>query len=114
MTAPGAEPDPHQLARLLKESGSALDPDGVAALIAGVLAADADIREGAVIERHQLAIGALTLPPSRDRGPRRNKEIDERHGSKLLHLYGALQKMGIPEGKTMRKSADQPCKCQQP
>src|SRR5437763_10435416 len=43
MTARGAEPDASQLARLLKESGSALDPDGVAALIAGVLAAPPEI-----------------------------------------------------------------------
>src|SRR5712671_3861472 len=46
-----------------------------------LLAADADIGERAVIERHQLAIGALPLPPSRDHGARRNKEIHERHGS---------------------------------
>src|SRR2546429_6116779 len=45
------------------------------------LAADADIREGAVIERHQFAKGALPLPPVRDRVARRNKEIDERHCS---------------------------------
>src|SRR5207302_3066678 len=43
MTAPGAEPDPRQLARLLQEAGSALDPDGVAALIAGILAAPPEI-----------------------------------------------------------------------
>src|SRR6266851_3466377 len=46
-----------------------------------LLAADADIGKRAVIERHQFAIGALPLPPSRDRSARRNKEIDERHGS---------------------------------
>ena len=39
------------------------------------LATDADIREGAVIERHQLAISALPLPPARDRRARRNKEV---------------------------------------
>src|SRR6266851_1296834 len=38
MTAPGTEPDRRHLARLLKEAGSALDSDGVAALIAGILA----------------------------------------------------------------------------
>ncbi len=43
MTAQGAEPDRRQLARLLKEAGSALDPDGVAALIAGILAAPPEI-----------------------------------------------------------------------
>src|SRR3979490_1662119 len=43
MTVPGAEPDPGHLARLLKEAGSALDPDGVAALIAGILAAPPEI-----------------------------------------------------------------------
>src|SRR5260370_35243761 len=43
MAAPGAEPNPGQLARLLKEAGSALDPDGVAALIAGILAAPPEI-----------------------------------------------------------------------
>ncbi len=43
MTARGAEPDRHQLAHLLKEAGSALDPDGVAALIAGVLASPPEI-----------------------------------------------------------------------
>src|SRR5713101_2627988 len=43
MTARGTEPDPRQLGRLLKEAGSALDPDGVAALIAGILAAPPEI-----------------------------------------------------------------------
>jgi Xaa-Pro aminopeptidase len=43
MTARGAEPDRRQLAQLLKEAGSALDPDGVAALIAGILAAPPEI-----------------------------------------------------------------------
>src|SRR5216684_6245165 len=43
MAAPGAEPNPGQLARLLKEAGSALAPDGVAALIAGILAAPPEI-----------------------------------------------------------------------
>src|SRR5438270_7628752 len=43
MTAPGKEPDRRHLARLLKEAGSGLDPDGVAALIAGVLAAPPEI-----------------------------------------------------------------------
>src|SRR5438552_1033144 len=43
MTAPAREPDPRQLARLLKEAGSALDPDGVAALIAGILATPPEI-----------------------------------------------------------------------
>src|SRR5260370_7205720 len=39
MTATVAEPDRRHLAHLLNEAGSALDPDGVAALVAGVLAA---------------------------------------------------------------------------
>ncbi|MGC2413929.1 MAG: aminopeptidase P family N-terminal domain-containing protein, partial [Stellaceae bacterium] len=43
MTARGAEPDRRRLAQLLKEAGSALDPDGVAALIAGILAAPPEI-----------------------------------------------------------------------
>src|SRR5260370_14902319 len=43
MAAPGAEPNPGQLARLVKEAGSALDPDGVSALIAGILAAPPEI-----------------------------------------------------------------------
>ena len=43
MTAPGGEPDRRHLARLLKEAGSALDPDGVAALIAGILASPPEI-----------------------------------------------------------------------
>ena len=43
MTVRDAAPDPRQLARLLKESGSALDPDGVAALIAGILATPPEI-----------------------------------------------------------------------
>jgi len=43
MTAQGAEPDRRRLARLLKEAGSALDPDGVGALIAGILAAPPEI-----------------------------------------------------------------------
>jgi len=43
MTAQGAAPDRRRLASLLKEAGSALDPDGVARLIAGVLAAPPEI-----------------------------------------------------------------------
>src|SRR5229473_1902324 len=43
MTAPGTEPDRGHLARLLTEAGSVLDPDGVAALIAGILAAPPEI-----------------------------------------------------------------------
>jgi len=43
MTARGSGPDPRRLARLLKEAGSALDPDGVAALVAGILAAPPEI-----------------------------------------------------------------------
>ncbi len=43
MTAPGAAPDRRRLADLLKKAGSALDPDGVAALIGGVLAAPPEI-----------------------------------------------------------------------
>src|SRR6266700_4076983 len=43
MTARGTEPDRRRLAQLLKESGSPLDPDGVAALIAGILAAPPEI-----------------------------------------------------------------------
>src|SRR5260221_11501574 len=43
MTARGTGPDRRRLARLLKEAGSALDPDGVAALIAGILAAPPEI-----------------------------------------------------------------------
>ena len=43
MTAIDREPDRNELARLLHESGSAFDPDAVAALIEGVLAAPAEI-----------------------------------------------------------------------
>jgi Xaa-Pro aminopeptidase len=43
MTARGAEPNRRQLAQLLKEAGSALDPDGVGALIGGILAAPPEI-----------------------------------------------------------------------
>src|ERR1700676_2582678 len=43
MTAGGAQPDRRRLARLLEEAGSALDPDGVAALILGILAAPPEI-----------------------------------------------------------------------
>jgi Xaa-Pro aminopeptidase len=43
MTAVGSAPDRGRLAQLLKEAGSALDPDGAAALIAGVLAAPPEI-----------------------------------------------------------------------
>ncbi len=43
MTAPGTEPERRHLAHLLEEAGSALDPDGVAALIAGILAAPPEI-----------------------------------------------------------------------
>src|ERR1700674_4761549 len=43
MTARGAQPDRRRLARLLKEAGAALDPDGVAALVEGVLAAPPEI-----------------------------------------------------------------------
>src|SRR6266568_1942122 len=77
-----------------------------------LLAADADIREGAVIECHQLAVSALPLPPSRDRGTARNKEIDERHDRNSYPLW-CTAKMGIAGTKTMRKIADQPCTCQE-
>ena len=43
MTAILAEPDRGRLAELLREAGSPLDPDGVAALVAGVLAAPPEI-----------------------------------------------------------------------
>jgi Xaa-Pro aminopeptidase len=43
MTAKGVAPNRDRLAQLLKEAGSALDPDGVAELIAGVLAAPPEI-----------------------------------------------------------------------
>jgi Xaa-Pro aminopeptidase len=43
MTAMAMEPDQRRMAQLLKDSGSALDPDGVAALIGGVLAAPPEI-----------------------------------------------------------------------
>ena len=43
MTATGVAPDRDRLAELLREAGSALDPDGVAELIAGVLAAPPEI-----------------------------------------------------------------------
>jgi Xaa-Pro aminopeptidase len=43
MTARGAQPDRRRLARLLKEAGSGLDPDGVDALVEGVLAAPPEI-----------------------------------------------------------------------
>ena len=43
MTQTGAVPDRGRLAQLLTEAGSPLDPDGVAALIAGVLAAPPEI-----------------------------------------------------------------------
>jgi Xaa-Pro aminopeptidase len=43
MTARAVEPGRSQLTHLLKEAGSALDPDGVAALIAGVLASPPEI-----------------------------------------------------------------------
>jgi Xaa-Pro aminopeptidase len=43
MTARGEGPDRRRLARLLKEAGSAHDPDGVAALISGILAAPPEI-----------------------------------------------------------------------
>ena len=43
MTAQGIQPDRRRLARVLKEAGSALDPDGVTALVAGILAAPPEI-----------------------------------------------------------------------
>ena len=43
MTASVAEPDRRRLAQLLKQAGSALDPNGVAVLIAGILAAPPEI-----------------------------------------------------------------------
>ena len=43
MTAKGVAPNRDRLAQLLTEAGSALDPDGVAELIAGVLAAPPEI-----------------------------------------------------------------------
>src|SRR5713226_6176073 len=42
MTVRGA-PDRRRLARVLKEAGSALDPDGVTALVAGILAAPPEV-----------------------------------------------------------------------
>ena len=48
MTSSATEPGKDGLARLLKEAGSAYDPDGVEALIEGVLAAPAeDLRSAA-------------------------------------------------------------------
>jgi len=43
MTARGTQPDRRRLAHLLTEAGATLDPDSVAALIAGVLAAPPEI-----------------------------------------------------------------------
>src|SRR3954471_23224164 len=43
MNATGLVPNRDRLAKLLREAGSALDPDGVAELIAGVLAAPPEI-----------------------------------------------------------------------
>ena len=43
MTAKGVAPNRERLAQMLTEAGSALDPDGVAELIAGVLAAPPEI-----------------------------------------------------------------------
>src|ERR1700687_2364393 len=43
MAAREAEPNRRQLAQLLKEAGAALDPDGVAAPIAGIRAAPPEI-----------------------------------------------------------------------
>ena len=51
MTAPGTEPDRRHLARLLTEAGSVLDPDGVATLIAGILAAPPEIGRASCRER---------------------------------------------------------------
>ena len=46
MTATAQEPDRRRLAQVLKEAGSSLDPQGVAALVAGVLAAPPEIGTG--------------------------------------------------------------------
>src|SRR5690348_8859772 len=46
MTATAREPDRRHLAQVLKEAGSSLDPQGVAALVAGVLAAPPEIGTG--------------------------------------------------------------------
>jgi Xaa-Pro aminopeptidase len=43
MTTSGSEPDPSELGRLLREAGSTYDPQCVAALIEGVLAAPAEV-----------------------------------------------------------------------
>ena len=43
MRSSATEPDRDELARLLKEAGSTCDPDGVEALIEGVLAAPAEV-----------------------------------------------------------------------
>ena len=43
MTTSGGEPDRDELERLLKEAGSAFDPEGVEALIDGVLAAPVEV-----------------------------------------------------------------------
>src|SRR4051795_1962177 len=43
MSGTASAPDRNRLAELLRDAGSALDPDGVAELIAGVLAAPPEI-----------------------------------------------------------------------
>src|SRR5438477_5814303 len=59
-----------------------------------VRAPDADIGKRAVVERHQLAISALALPPPAPGVARRNEEIDQRHG-RAPHPNGAVQKWGL-------------------
>src|ERR1700751_4277733 len=46
MTTNGSEPNPSELRRLLREAGSTYDPQGVAALIEGVLAAPDEVGTG--------------------------------------------------------------------
>jgi Xaa-Pro aminopeptidase len=46
MTTNGSEPNPSELGRLLREAGSTYDPQGVAALIEGVLAAPDEVGTG--------------------------------------------------------------------
>jgi len=71
-------------------------------------AADAYIGKRAVVERHQLAIGALAVPPPAPGVARRNEEVDS-DMVVLLTLMVHCKKMGILALRTIQKIAIQPC-----
>src|SRR6266513_521453 len=96
MTAAAAtKPDRRRLAHLLRAAHSPLDPDGVAELVAGVLAAPEEI--GA--SWHRLV--ADPIPPARQRRSRRSCSIPSAMPARaprrsVRDLAGAWPRRGLP------------------